>query len=148
MTATNHAIMGAIIVAVIPQPLVSLPLAFVSHFVLDSLPHAGGEPTEKWCYIKTIWVIDSILLLILFSFLYFVKDSGWYVIIGAMLAESPDLAWVYRYAWIEKWGKLRPKKLNAFNQFHSRIQKYEFKNGIYIEIVWLVVTAFILNKVL
>ncbi len=148
MTATNHMIMGAIIVAVIPHPILSLPLAFLSHFVLDSLPHAGGEVKQGWCYIKTVWVIDFILLLTLLGFIYFVKDGSLYVVAGAMLAESPDIAWVYRYAWLEKWGKVAPRKLNAFNRFHSKIQKYEFEKGMYIEIVWLVGTALILNSVL
>jgi len=36
---TPHAIVGAVIVSKIPNPIISLPLAFASHFVLDMVPH-------------------------------------------------------------------------------------------------------------
>lgn len=39
MLETPHAIVGAAIVTKIPNPLISLPLAFASHFVLDMVPH-------------------------------------------------------------------------------------------------------------
>lgn len=39
MLTTPHAIVGAAIATQIPSPLVSLPLAFASHFILDMLPH-------------------------------------------------------------------------------------------------------------
>lgn len=39
MLETPHALVGAAIATKIPNPLVSLPLAFVSHFVLDMVPH-------------------------------------------------------------------------------------------------------------
>jgi hypothetical protein len=43
MTATNHVITGAILVAAIKNPVVALPLALASHFVLDYLPHFGDK---------------------------------------------------------------------------------------------------------
>jgi len=148
MTATNHAATGALIVFVVPHIWLSLPLAFASHFILDSLPHFDDKVTLKWCLTKTLWVIDSLTLLILFSFLIFTKDSSVWVILGAIVAESPDLAWVYRYAFLEKWGKIKPRPLNAFNSFHSRIQSRTFKGGIFIEIVYLFLISTILTKVL
>ena len=39
MLETPHAIVGAVIVSKIPNPIISLPLAFASHFVLDMVPH-------------------------------------------------------------------------------------------------------------
>ena len=40
MTLTPHAIVGAAIASTIPdQPLLGFSLAFLSHFVLDAIPH-------------------------------------------------------------------------------------------------------------
>lgn len=39
MLETPHALVGAAIATKIPNPVISLPLAFASHFVLDMVPH-------------------------------------------------------------------------------------------------------------
>lgn len=39
MVATTHAIVGASIAVNIPHPFIAYPLALLSHFVLDLLPH-------------------------------------------------------------------------------------------------------------
>lgn len=39
MLETPHVIVGAAIASKIPNPLISLPLAFGSHFILDKVPH-------------------------------------------------------------------------------------------------------------
>ena len=39
MLETPHALVGAAIATKIPDPLIALPLAFASHFVLDMVPH-------------------------------------------------------------------------------------------------------------
>ncbi len=44
MLSTPHLLVGAAIVKVIPNPIIGLPLAFLSHFALDSIPHWDGSP--------------------------------------------------------------------------------------------------------
>lgn len=39
MTATSHAIVGVIIAAKIPDPVIAIPLALGSHIILDLIPH-------------------------------------------------------------------------------------------------------------
>lgn len=39
MFAASHALVGGAIVKMIPDPKISLPLAFLSHFFLDAIPH-------------------------------------------------------------------------------------------------------------
>lgn len=39
MLETPHVLVGAAIATQIPDPLVAIPLAFASHFVLDMVPH-------------------------------------------------------------------------------------------------------------
>lgn len=39
MTAASHALSAGIILKTIPDPAIAFPLAFVSHFLLDLVPH-------------------------------------------------------------------------------------------------------------
>ena len=48
MTTANHLVVGAIIGVAIKQPLVALPVAYGSHFVLDALPRYG-DPANHGC---------------------------------------------------------------------------------------------------
>jgi len=146
MTATNHALTGAIIVTITSVPIVGVPLAFLSHFVLDSLPHYGAPYGTRSRFSTTVWGVDAVTLAVLFVLLVF--SSSWLALIGALVAISPDTAWVYRFVIDEKFGKLPPKPANRFNQFHSGIQKYEFKEGIVIEVIWTVIFGLVLLNLL
>jgi hypothetical protein len=145
MTGTNHAITGAVIVAVIAIPVVAVPLAFVSHFLLDSLPHFGESTHKLSSLTKKVWLVDFILLS---SFLIIlILTSNWLLLAGALAAISPDFAWIYRFVVKEKLGKIKPTVKNRFNNFHSSIQNYETKNGLLIEIVWFMFISSVLFSV-
>lgn len=137
MTGTNHALTGAVIVATISVPVIALPLAFLSHFALDSLPHFG-EPygKRKNKITKIVWSTDLTLLSMLLIGL--VITSNWLLLLGALLAISPDFAWIYRFTIDERFGNLPPKPTNRFNSFHAGIQKYETKKGLIVEVFWLI----------
>ncbi len=76
MTATAHALVGAAIAAKIQNPALALPIAFVSHFVFDKLPHWDpmtnhDKKTKKRIFWETVTdVILSYLLVTVFFFLY------------------------------------------------------------------------------
>jgi hypothetical protein len=142
MTGTNHALTGAVIASVVGQPLLAVPLAFASHFLLDSLPHFGEDIHPLSKFTKKVWIIDFVFLS---SFvLLLIVSSNWLLLAGAIAAISPDFAWIYRFIVKEKRGKLRPPKMNKFNTFHSSIQKYETKYGLIVEVVWFVFASAIL----
>jgi hypothetical protein len=147
MTATNHALTGAIIASVVGQPLLALPLAFASHFLLDSLPHYGEGVQNLTIFTKRVWLVDFIVLSSLMLLLLLLLTSNWLLFAGAVAAISPDVAWIYRFVFKEKRGLLKPGPKNKFNTFHSSIQKYETKNGIVIEIVWFIFASAVLFSV-
>jgi len=70
MLETPHVAVGAAIALKIPNPLISIPLAFASHFILDRVPHWNphfytetqklGKPTRKS---TAIAIVDSTLAL-------------------------------------------------------------------------------------
>lgn len=47
MFVTSHLLTGAAIGSVVPNPLLTIPLAFVSHFAMDALPHWPKVVPEK-----------------------------------------------------------------------------------------------------
>lgn len=146
MTGINHALTGAVIASAVTVPAIGLPLAFLSHFALDILPHYGAPFGSRDKFSKTVWTIDGILLISFLSSL--VVTNNWLALAGAVLAIAPDFAWIYRFAIDEKFGKLAPKPANKFNTFHANIQKLEFKKGIIIEILWFILFVYLFSSIL
>ncbi|MDP3918204.1 MAG: hypothetical protein Q8Q30_03465 [Candidatus Woesebacteria bacterium] len=62
MLETPHVALGVAIAVAIPNPLISIPLAFASHFILDKVPHWNphlNTETKKYGYLtnKTLLII-------------------------------------------------------------------------------------------
>ena len=102
MLETPHALVGAAIVAKIPNPLIALPLAFASHFVLDMVPHWNphlntelqkyGHVTKKSTVIVAVDVVVS-LALGSFIALNFSSDPNHMgtIFLGAFAGVLPDV---------------------------------------------------------
>lgn len=151
MTATNHALSGAAIGLAITQPLIALPLAFVSHFVLDAIPHLGLD--EFGTHLKAkkkflcILAVDATLLAAVMAWLY-VIGASFLVFACLFLAGSPDFIWAYRYVFQEKLGKVPPRKMNIFDRFHSKIQWSQTLKGLYVEVpLAVILLVFIVGNV-
>ena len=102
MLETPHVVVGAAIASKIPNPLISIPLALASHFILDKTPHWNphlntelkkfGKVTDQS---KLIVVIDVIFALA--SGLYITSLAGpnvnhQYVVLAASFtAVLPDV---------------------------------------------------------
>ncbi len=143
MTGTNHFLTGGLIGLTITNPFAAVPLAFLSHFVLDALPHFGvkfdksiGRRPEIF---TTVTRIDTFIALALLAFAFMAQP--WLVGVCMLVALSPDFVWLYKFSIQEQFGKLPPAPKGRLSQFHKDIQRYEFKSGIYIELVIGVVLA-------
>lgn len=67
MTATGHAIIGVVIAAVIPNPVIAIPLAVGSHVLADLFPHWDtGTNRDKKTKIR---FMEDTVLDVLLSFL-------------------------------------------------------------------------------
>jgi len=72
MLETPHVIVGAAIASKITNPLLSIPISFVSHFVLEKVPHWNphlnsetekyGKPTKKSTIIAAFDVTTSLIV--------------------------------------------------------------------------------------
>ena len=98
MLETPHVALGAAIATAIPNPLISIPLAFASHFILDMTPHWNphlnteikqyGKLTNKTLLIIGI---DLACALVLTGFLYKTGNNNPNIILGAFAGILPDL---------------------------------------------------------
>lgn len=148
MTATNHALAGATIGLFVAQPIIALPLAFISHFVLDLIPHFGldeygGHKRNRKLFHKILYFDALFLCLILISL--FIMNAPLIIYACIFLAGSPDFVWAYRYLLKEKIGKTRASKMSIFSKFHSKIQKSQTLSGLYVEGLFATLLIFIIS---
>jgi len=134
MTLTNHMLAGSLLARLFPLPI-ALPLAFLSHFVLDALPHYGYRTfDERAKHIPTLFavvIVDVIVAGLLVAWLISHGHFSW--LLAGVVAFSPDLLWVYRFIFEEKFGRIKPNEGGRFVQFHAGLQKYEFRFGWLLE---------------
>jgi hypothetical protein len=143
MIAFNHALSGALLAKYLPLPI-ALPLAFVSHFVLDSLPHFG-IPHHMRDHSK-IWRIFSLIdiggALVLAGLA--ISWHEYWMLIGGIIACSPDFIWVGRVL------KSRSFKLDVhthpFSKWHAKIQRFERPWGLIIDVIFASIMSFYFFK--
>ncbi len=94
MLTSPHAATGALIGSLVPHPLLAIPLAIFSHYLLDTVPHwqetlAPYTPTTK-TYIRV--PIDIVLACgITYLFTQWSPDHTTAIWTGAISANVPDL---------------------------------------------------------
>lgn len=138
MTTSNHLFAGAIIALSVQQPAFAIPLAFMSHFLMDAMPHYGYEGRDygKAFKHKLTFVMESVNIVGVPLLFYLLWGQSIWVFVAAVAALSPDFMWVYRYFWFERKGLPAPG--GALTKFHHDIQRYERSWGILVEIPVLV----------
>lgn len=139
MRAINHALAGAAIGLTVSRPELALPLALVSHFVLDAVPHFGSSrlrmKSEKF---RLFLIIDAILCGLLVITLAVTRPQHWLVAaVCAFLAASPDFMWVGKF--LRTRANMPPLPNHSLiERFHGKIQWFERPSGALVEAVWLV----------
>ena len=96
MTSTGHALIGASIASQIPNPFIAIPLAFLSHFLIDKIPHWDAmtnkkNKTQKQIYTETLIDIclGFTLVIVIFWGIFKVSDPI-LILISAFAAALPD----------------------------------------------------------
>lgn len=145
MTAINHAVTGALIAVVVPNPLLAIPLALVSHLALDALPHFSHKQIfTKYLTEFQIMLVADILACLAFATIIFVAQptNWWLIILCAFLATSPDFLWFRDFVAIKRHKK--QQKPDAVRRFMGWIQWSQTPAGTIVEIIWFVAVASIL----
>ena len=147
MTTANHALTATLIALTIKEPVLVLPLALVSHFVLDMLPHYGlndnslsaKQKFDSHLRVELISLIGIVALL-------FTGAYGWNLaLLASIVSILPDIEHPIRYIFYARLGKKPPKTITY--TFHKKIQWLERKWGLYVEVGYFIIGYLILSKV-
>ncbi len=132
MTGLNHTLTGAAIGLAIHQPLLVIPLAIISHFVLDAVPHFDHEAYRHGSkYFIRLMTLDAVLSTSsIIALMIFFPNFAWVIALGAFCAVLPDLLWPIYY----KSGR----KKHWYFTFHTVIQWFERPPGLLVEACYLV----------
>lgn len=121
MLVAPHIATGVTLGLVLQEPLLVVPLAIASHFLLDSVPHwqetmAPYHPTWK-TYVR-IPIDFGLSAFIIWLALSIHPDLGWSIGLGAFFAAIPDID-VATIAF----PKLKNKIVSAYWDWHCKIQR-------------------------
>jgi hypothetical protein len=135
MTATNHGLAGAAIAIVFHRtPAAAMVLAFLSHFVLDALPHFSDKQMSlrslRFFRFLASDIIVAILTTVFVAFAY--SEIKWLIVACAVLAASPDLLWLPYY-----YFKSNPF-IQKLGHLFAVIQWSETPKGIILEAIFYV----------
>jgi len=136
MTATNHVLTGALIAAIVRNPVIALPAALLSHFVLDALPHFGMTSHTTKKFIKVL-IVDIVLASSFLFYLILHRPDLWQLlVVCSILAASPDLMWFPRFVQELKTGKTSHMPFDPITRFHRDIQWFQRPIGLIVEMAW------------
>ena len=152
MTATNHALTGALVAIAINNP-VAIPIAFLAHFAMDAIPHFGvSEPDlfkkhRSGLFIKVL-IIDSIFVLLALIFVPHAIQPEvpiWLTFLSMIACMSPDLVWGW-HLYHEVVNKVT-RKTTWFSKWHKKIQWKEIEWGALVEVAWACLCVWIITAV-
>ena len=96
MTATGHAVIGAVIAAKVGNPALAIPLALASHLVADFIPHWDTATNRDKKGKKRVFYESVVDVLISFVFSFFLlsflfpKTNLFYAFLIILVAQSFD----------------------------------------------------------
>lgn len=142
MLSTPHILVGGAIVKSIPNPYISLPLAFISHFLFDAIPHWDFAPSLRPKTLLFMFIDYAIGLFLLFG-LSLGEVGQLLIIIGGISATLPDFILAVWRLFDLKFLKITP--LNTLNGFHLGIQnRISVLWGSVFSTITILVSAYII----
>lgn len=103
MLYTPHFLVGAAIVKLVPNPAVGVPLALLSHFVLDLTPHNDFDlhpgitlkeffafPKKRLYFILGVMGVDYLFTIFSFLWIWFHFQNHW-LLLGGLAGVIPDM---------------------------------------------------------
>ena len=149
MTGTSHAATGAALGLTFTAPI-ALPLALVSHFVVDSLPHFGvdeTDPAKRKAKTRVQLILEGILISAILGWMMLVGAGIW-VFAAIFLAILPDLIWLVPYVFSHEKFQAGLMDKFALHRFHWGIQKREAQKFWWVELLWFgLMLAVIINSI-
>ena len=150
MRAINHALTGTVIGLVVKEPAVAIPIALVSHWICDAIPHYGSGISEKHAMesnaFERLLYIDTVLCFLLVLVLAILQPNHWVLAsFCAFVAASPDLLSFNRWRLMRQGLK---SKLTPYGKFAKGIQWFERPIGGVVELAWAIAAVILITPFL
>ncbi|MCL5411699.1 MAG: hypothetical protein M1150_03080 [Patescibacteria group bacterium] len=146
MLSTPHMLVGAVIVKIIPNPFLGLPLAILSHFILDSMPHWDWKPpTPPYTKISFFKTAADLLIGSLIVYSITLKDSNQaYILAGALAGILPDvLQGIIAFLNFS----LKRNFVSSYSNWHGKIQKrLAFFPGLFLMTAVVLIGILIITR--
>lgn len=151
MFIVTHAVVGAIVGERLGSPYLAALGGFVSHFLLDIIPHGDtkmyqnykrGERVKHALAYVTVDAISTVMfVLLLFNTRAFTHPLS--VSLGIAFGIAPDLlvglCEIYHKRWLAKFHKLH---FYFHNMVSGRWFDFSFKTGFFLQLVLLALLEF------
>jgi len=129
MILTAHILTGSAIALKTQNPILGILFAFLSHFILDVIPHReySIDTTDKitWQKSKKDFVKVLLDLIVGFSLVYFLTKGNIFILLGGFLGALPDaLSFFYL---IFKNNKL----LDKISLFHQKVHYFSNNENLF-----------------
>jgi len=119
-----------------------LPLAFISHFLADTIPHYGFSQKDvlgrKFNIYLQFDFVFSLLLMVVLAMMF--PDRLFLIWACMILAAAPDIIWFFYRGSVKEW----PKGLDRFTAWHFSLNAESHVTNIYYDIGWFVAMMTIL----
>lgn len=119
MLLSIHVLTGAVISLAVQQPLVSAPVAFATHLLLDAVPH-WNYPVPRKRTLSSFWEAfgpDLIGTFAVLALVVLVYPSNWYFALwGACWAACPDFLTLFQKQ--KPWSQW----FQWYFKLHNRVQ--------------------------
>ncbi len=142
MIGLNHAGTGIIIALTVRRPELAIPLALVSHFILDMLPHSrvAHRASVMAPYLITEAIGATVLTVVcMMAF----PSSAILIFACAIAAYAPDFLWPFRYGYGINLARVRG--FEHFFRFHKAIQWSETYRGWLVEVLYFCIVIIFLT---
>lgn len=140
MLDASHALIGASIAKLIPNPYLGFPLSFLSHIVADYIPHwdYGGRNTKRPKLKLIALALTDVFVGFSLGYLIFSSSvPNWYLFSMMLTAQLPD--WLESPYHIFDWRFAPFSYIKRFQSIHHN--KLDFPWGLATQI--LVVTILV-----
>jgi hypothetical protein len=153
MLELPHAVVGATIALLIPEPSISLPLAFASHFIMDLYPHWNphiGQELKRFGKITShtmtiLWLDSTSAIFVgisLAKLLFPDYTRAAVLLLCCFLSVLPDVIEIPIFIFHKKWSFLK-KLARVFSKLQSRLPA---PAGIYTQLIVLLVCFLLIFK--
>lgn len=141
MLSTPHLLVGAAVGSVSPHPIIAFGVGFLSHFIMDKVPHWDWLPNTRWLLILAILEFFAGAGLLF----YLTKNSQdpYLLWAGALGGVMPDMLVAPNYLLGRTIKFLEPLRV-LHHQFQKGNDRFPVSTRVFLQLLTIILTSWLL----